>query len=259
VSHGVLAQVGFIARRSVRRTFRQAAVVVPTILFPLILLALNAGGLEASTEIPGFPSDSYLDFALAVTFMQGALFASTTAGTELATDIETGFLNRLQLTPLRGSAVLLGQLAGALAIALVAGIAYVIVGLVIGVRIEAGVGGVAVLLLLALLTALGFASIGAWLAARTGSPEAVQGLFPLLFVTFFVSSLNLPRELIEVDWFRTVATWNPVSYLVEAMRSLVITGWDGTALWRGFATAGAISLVGLAAATSAMRTRLGRT
>lgn len=255
----VLTQVGFIARRSVRRTFRQPAIVVPTIVFPLFLLALNAGGLDASTEIPGFPADSYLDFALAVTFMQGALFAATTAGTELANDIETGFLNRLQLTPLRGVAILAGQLAGALAIAFVAGLAYLAVGLVVGAEIKAGVGGVLVLLALALLTALGFAGLGALMAARTGSAEAVQGLFPLLFVTFFLSSLNLPRELIEIDWFRTVATWNPVSYLIEGMRSLVITGWDGTALWRGFLTAGAISVVALAAASQALRTRLGRT
>ena len=62
----------------------------------------------------------------------------------------------------------------------------------------------------ALLIALGFGAIGTLMALRTGSPEAVQGLFPLLFVVlFFLSSMNLPRNLIEVDWFRTVATCNP--------------------------------------------------
>ena len=62
---------------------------------------------------------------------------------------------------------------------------------------------------------------------RAGSGEAVQGLFPLFFVLFFLSSQALPRPLIEQDWFRTIATWNPVSYMVEGMRSLIITGWDG--------------------------------
>jgi ABC-2 type transport system permease protein len=94
-----------------------------------------------------------------------------------------------------------------------------------------------VLLALATLIGVGFGSIGAVMAARTGRAEAVQGLFPLLFVTFFLSSINLPRELIEIDWFRTVTTVNPVSYLVEGMRSLVITGWDATALLRGFGVA----------------------
>ncbi len=255
----ILGQVGFIARRSIRSGLRQPAVVVPTLVFPLLLLALNSGGLGSASKLPGFPDAPYLDFALAVCFMQGSLFAATTAGTSLARDIETGFLNRLQLTPLRGTAILAGQLAGAMAIALLGSLVYLGVGVAAGVTIASGVGGVFVLLVLALLTALGFAAIGALMGARTGSAEAVQGLFPLMFVTFFLSSLNLPRPLIQVDWFRTVATYNPVSYLVEGLRSLVVTGWDGTALWRGFAAAGAISLVALAAASAALRTRMGRT
>jgi ABC-2 type transport system permease protein len=255
----LLTEVGLVARRSVRRTLRQPVLLVPTLLFPLLLLAINSGGLDAATKIPGFPADSYLDFAISVTFMQGGLFAATTAGTELATDIETGFLDRLQLTPLRGSAILAGQLAGALVLSLIGALAYLTVGLIAGVSIAAGVGGAVVLLGLALLIALAFAAIGTFFAARTGSSEAVQGLFPLLFVLFFLSSLSLPRDLIAVDWFRTVATWNPISYLVEGLRSLVIVGWDGTALWRCVATALAITAIAWVAAAAALRTRMERT
>jgi ABC-2 type transport system permease protein len=255
----LLSELGFVARRSVQRTLRQPALIVPTLVFPLFLLAINAGGLDAATKIPGFPTDSYLDFAISVTFMQGGLFAATTAGTGLATDIESGFLDRLQLTPLRGSAILAGQLAGALVLALIGALAYLTVGLIAGVSIAAGAGGAIVLLALALLIALAFAAIGAFFAARTGSSEAVQGLFPVLFVLFFLSSLSLPRDLIETDWFRTIATWNPISYLVEGLRSLVIAGWDGTALWRCAATAVAITAVAWVAASSALRTRMERT
>ncbi len=259
MSSAIQTQVGFIARRSVRRTFRQPAVLVPTIVFPLFLLAVNASGLDSAASLPGFPGDSYLDFAIVVTFMQGALFAATTAGTELATDIESGFLNRLQLTPLRAVAILVGQLAGAVAVALMGALTYLVVGLIAGVTIVTGVGGTLVLLLLATLIGVAFGSIGALMAARTGSSEAVQGLFPLLFVTFFLSSINLPRELIEIDWFRAVAGANPVSYLVEGMRSLVVTGWDATALLRGFGVAAAISVLGFAAAASSLRSRMART
>ncbi|MCW3017021.1 MAG: transporter permease, partial [Solirubrobacterales bacterium] len=162
-------QVGFIARRSVKRTLRQPALIVPTIAFPLILLAINASGLASATRLPGFPAASYVDFEIVVTFMQGGLFAATTAGTELATDIESGFLDRLQLTPLRPAAILLGQLAGAVAVALIGALAYLTVGLIAGVSIQSGVGGVAVLLALAMLVALAFSGIGAFFAARTGS------------------------------------------------------------------------------------------
>ena len=74
---------------------------MPPIVFPLFLLAVNAGGLDAATSCPGFPTDAYLDFAIAIPFMQAALFAAINAGTSLARDVETGFLNRLALTPMR--------------------------------------------------------------------------------------------------------------------------------------------------------------
>jgi ABC-2 type transport system permease protein len=256
---GLLGQVGWVARRSIRRSLRQPAIVFPTVVFPLVLLAVNAPGLEEATRLPGFPTDSYLDFAIAVCFLQGALFALTTAGSELAHDVETGFLSRLSLTPLAAVALLLGQVAGAVTVGLIGTTLYTVVGLIAGVTFAAGVGGVLVLFALSLLVCLSFAAIGAYMGLRTGSGEAVQGAFPLAFVLFFLSSINLPRELIEIDWFRTIATWNPISYLVEAIRSLIITGWDGGALWRGFAMAIGILALASLGARSALLRRMERT
>ena len=59
-------------------------------------------------------------------------------------------------------------------------------------------------------------------------------MFPVLFVFLFISSMNTPRDLIDVDWFQTAATLNPVSYMIEAVRSLIIEGWDWQALALGF-------------------------
>jgi len=87
----------------------------------------------------------------------------------------------------------------------------------------------------------------------------VQGLFPLLFVGLFLSSMNLPRNLIETDWFRTVATFNPISYLIEAIRSLIIEGWNWEALALGFGCALLIAALSIAASVWAMRRRLTRT
>jgi ABC-2 type transport system permease protein len=252
-------QVGLIARRSVRRTLRQPALIVPTLIFPLFLLAVNSSGLSAATKIPGFPADSYLDFAITVTFIQGAMFSAITAGSELATDIETGFLDRLQLTPLRRIAILVGQVAGATTLALIGAVAYLVVGMISGVTIKSGVGGAVVLIAYAVFIAVAFAGIGSALGARTGSAEAVQGAFPLMFALFFLSSMSMPRDLIGVHWFRTVATWNPASYLIEGLRSLVITGWDATALWRGLAVGVGILVLAFWAASRALATRMART
>jgi len=259
VKSGVAAQVGHLARRSVLRTLRQPANVAFPLVFPLALLAVNAGGLRPATQIPGFPTDSFVAFALAVPFMQGALFATMNAGTDLARDIQTGFLNRLSLTPMRSGALLAGQLAGVVVMGFVQAVVYLAVGLAVGVDLRSGAAGALVLLGLAVLIALGFGALGAFLALRTGSGEAVQGFFPLFFVLLFISSMNMPRNLIEVDWFRDVATANPVSYLIEGVRSLIISGWEGETLALAFGIALGLSAVSLAAASWALTQRMART
>jgi ABC-2 type transport system permease protein len=254
-----LRQVGMLARRSVVRTLRQPAMVVPSLVFPLLLLSINSSGLESTTRLPGFPSDAYFDFALAIPFVQGALFSANSAGTNVANDIESGFLNRLSLTPLRRMELMMGQLAGIVGLGLIQALTFVLVGVAFGAGIQAGLAGALVIVALSLTISLAFGCIGAFVALRSGSGEAVQGVFPLFFAALFLSSMVLPRDLIETDWFQTVATYNPVSYMLEGIRSLVISGWDGEALALGFACAGGLAAVALVAASSALRTRMVRT
>jgi ABC-2 type transport system permease protein len=259
VSGSLSTQVGQLARRSVLRTMRQPAQIVPALVFPLFLLAVNSGGLKNATELPGFPTDSYLTFALAVPFMQGALFSVMNAGTDLARDIETGFLNRLALTPLRGAALLSGLLAGAVVLGVLQAVVYLSVGLIAGADLAAGAGGALVIIVLAVTITVAFGSIGLFAALRSGSGEAVQSLFPVFFVFLFLSSMALPLDLLETDWFHAVASANPVSYLLAAFRSLLIEGWDPGALALGFGIAAAILAIGMFAASAALKTRLVRT
>jgi ABC-2 type transport system permease protein len=252
-------QVFSLARRSLTRTLRQPAYVIPPLLFPTMLVAVNAAGLKPSTALDGFPTDSFLAFAVAVPFIQGALFATMNAGTDLARDIQNGFLNRLALTPMRGSALLAGHLAGVTVMGFIQSVFYLVCALAFGVEIESGAAGIVVILVLATLIAAGFGMLGAFMALRTGSGEAIQALFPVLFIFLFMSSMNAPRNLMEIDWFRTIATINPVSYLIEAVRSLIITGWSAQALSLGFAVAVALIVVSTVAASHALRVRMART
>jgi ABC-2 type transport system permease protein len=253
------SQVLNLARRSVIRTIRQPANWITPLVFPLALMAVNTGGLDAATSLPGFPTDSFLAFFLAFPFIQGALFSTVNAGVDLARDIQTGFLNRLALTPMQSAALLVGHLGGVIVMGVVQAIWYLAVGLAIGVRIEAGVLGTVVIFVLAVLIVTAFGSFGALAALRTGSTEAVHSLFPVFFVFLFISSMNLPRNLIETDWFRTAASLNPVSYLIEAIRSLVIEGWNGEALALGFAISIGLAIVGLTLSSLSLRTRMERT
>ena len=259
MTESLRTQVGQLARRSVLRTLRQPAQIVPALIFPLFLLAVNSGGLKEATNLPGFPTNSYLTFALAVPFMQGALFSVMNSGTDLARDIETGFLNRLALTPLRSAALLSGLLAGTLVLGLVQGVVYLSVGLIAGAELAAGAGGALMIILLGMTVTVAFGTIGLFIALRTGTGEAVQGLFPVFFVFLFLSSMALPLELIQTDWYRAIATANPVSYLLQAFRSLLIEGWEIGELALGFGIAAAIFLIGMYGASAALKTRLVRT
>jgi ABC-2 type transport system permease protein len=224
----------------------------------MLLLAVNSGGLRAETHLPGFPTKSFLAFALAVPFIQGALFATVNAGTDLARDVESGFMSRLSLTPLRGAALLAGQLGGVVVLGVIQAAFYLLVGLAAGVRPAAGIGGVLVLLVFSAFIALAFGAVGAWAALQTGSSEAVQSLFPVFFVFLFISSMNIPRNLMATTWFRYAATANPVSYLIECVRSLVITGWNGQALALGFSIIAIVCVVALGLASYTLRRRLVR-
>jgi ABC-2 type transport system permease protein len=252
-------QVGVLARRSILKTLRQPFQVFPVIFFPIILLAVNASGLKAATRLPGFPTHSYLSFAIAVAFVQGGMFCLVNTGTNLAEDIETGFFNRLALTPMRRVSLIVGLLVGVAAIAALESVVYLLVAAVAGADLKAGFGGALVVIALGSLAGLGFGALGCFVALRTGSGEAVQGLFPLFIVFIFLSSSNLPRNLLKTGWFHTVATWNPISYLIEGFRSLFIYGWDATALWRGFAVAVGLLILGLLLVSGALRARLQRT
>ncbi len=193
--------------------------------------------------------------------MQGALFAAINAGPELARDIETGFLNRLALTPLRRAALLLGQLAGVMTVAraVVADLPRRRADRRAASSRPASAACV-VLFVLAFLVALAFAALGALRRAAHRVGRGGAGPLPAPLRPALPVVAGLPRPLIEQDWFRTVATWNPVSYLVEGIRSLVITGWDARARSSAASRSRSCSaLLGIFGASRALRTRLERT
>lgn len=234
-----------LARRSLMRTLRQPALIVPSFVFPLFMLAVVSAGGSDVTSIKGFPTDSYITFMLGAMMVQGASGAATMAGTTLGNDIGTGLLSRLALTPVRASTLVMANLAGVAMIGVVQAVIYLLVGLAAGVSVEAGVAGALALIGVALLMILAFGSIGSLAAVLAGSGEQIQGLVAVVLAMLFMSSMLMPRNLIEEDWFKTIATYNPLSYLVEASRSLLIDGWDGEALAVGCGIAAGLTILAL--------------
>jgi ABC-2 type transport system permease protein len=154
---------------------------------------------------------------------------------------------------------MLGNLAGGVALVMIQYCIYFVGGLLMGAQFEAGPLGVPVLFVLAALGAVAIGAAGMTVALRSGSPEAVQGIFPLFFVALFLSSMNMPRDLIENEWFKWIATLNPVSYLIEGLRSLVIAGWDLETLAIGFGVSLAAIALALAFSARAFSARMTRT
>lgn len=259
MSATTVIQIRAIAWRSLVRTARQPAQVVPAITFPLMLFAINAGGLDAAANLPGFPAPDYLTFILAVPFIQAGIFAVAGVGADLARDIESGFLDRLALTPLSRSGLVSGQVFGTIALGVVQGLVFIAVGLAAGASLETGLAGALVLVALVVCIVFAFGLIGVTAAFRFGSGEAVQGLFPLLFVFLFLSTMGLPLDLIEKDWFQTIATYNPVSYLLDGIRSLFYGGWDPGALAAAFGVTAGIAAVFLPLSIRTLRARVVRT
>lgn len=249
-------QIAPIARRSIARTVRQPILVVPTLVFPLFMLAVLSAGASQVTKLRGFPTHSYITFVLGATLVQGASGAMTMAGNSLGDDIETGFLSRIALTPVRTWVLVAAQLAGVALLGFLQAVLYLVVGLAAGANVKAGIGGALLLLAVAVLIVLAFGAVGVFAAVRTRSAERVQGLAAVALALLFLSSMVMPRDLITTDWFKAIATYNPMSYLVEAPRSLLITGWDGEALALGSGIAAGITILALAISVASLRRRM---
>lgn len=246
--------VGALGRRALTVQFRRAQLLMPTFVLPLMLLAVIASGTSAAQGLHEFPDvDSYLSFILPGTIIQGALLAGLTAGIALAADIEFGFFDRLLAAPVHRTSLVLGRLAGTLGLATVQCVFFLIVAVPFGAT-YAGPGAVLATIGLAALTAVGIGGLAAALAIRTGSMSMMQSVFPFVFVLLFTAPAFFPRDLLA-PVLRDAAEYNPLTYIVEAVRNL-LTGAPGGDPWLGLAAAVGLAVATTMIATLALKDRL---
>jgi ABC-2 type transport system permease protein len=252
----VRLQFGRIARRSLVCTLRQPTLVIPSFLFPLFMLAVVSAGGDDVTKVKGFPTDSYITFILAASLVQGVSGIATMAGTTLGNDISSGFVNRLVLTPIRASTLVIANLAGVSVLGLAQAAIYLGVGLAASAHVKAGFAGGFAIVGVTFLIGLAFGAIGLFAAVAGGSSAQMQGIVAVVLALLFMSSMLMPRNLIDKHWFKEIATYNPLSYLVEANRSLLISGWDKQALALGCGIAGGLLVLFLMGAVALLRRRM---
>lgn len=252
----VLPQTLAMSKRAVLAVVRQPSVVIPSLLFPLFFVALGTSAFSRAIDIPGFPEvDSFLDFALAGAIVQGILFGSTVSATALAIDIENGFFDRLLATPTSRVSILVGRLAGAMVYGGFQTLLFILVLLPFGLHVESGPIGVLVMILGGILVSLAIGALMSAMAIKTGSSEAVQGAFPLLFILLFFSSTFFPRQTMT-GFYRTIANVNPISFLSEGFRSLTIESLNPTAVAETLLIPFVLAIATLALALWTLRSRL---
>jgi ABC-2 type transport system permease protein len=245
-----------LSRRSLRQTFRRPQFLAPILVFPTLFLIANVGGAGSATRLPGFPKvHGFLDFELAGAMMQATMLAGVSGGIALALDIELGFIDRLIAAPIRRSSVVTGRLAATGVMGMVAGLWFLLIGLIGGARIEGGVVGAVLILVLLSLASMAFGGLGAALALKAGRASVVQGIFPLVFVILFLSSAFFPADLM-LEPAQGIARWNPLSLIVDGLREPVIEGLSLGKLGTGLAGIAIVAAVGAALSAWALRSRL---
>ena len=251
---GFLRDCRSIAGRALRAVPREPEFMIPAIVVPVFFYFVNIGALEKLAE-RGTQVSDFRAFQLPVAI----IFAVTgiSRASALVLDIQGGYFDRLLMTPVRRLALLLGLMVADFAVVIGLTIPVIGLGLVLGVDFATGVIGMIVFALMGALWGLAFTGFPYAIALKTGNPAAVNTSFILFFPFAFLTTSFLPQRALT-GWLSTVADYNPVTYLLGGMRSLVLEGWDASQILQALAAIVGIGVLSMSLALLALRGRLRR-
>lgn len=220
-----MSEVLLLGRRAVREIARYPEATIPTLFIPLFFLAVNLGQVAKTfpTTTPFLRGQSYVAFQLPVSIVFAAATASS--GLALVTEIDNGYFDKLLVTPIRRSSIILGRLMSDLARGIATSILVLLVGIAFGARVAAGVPGAIVLVLLGAGFGVAYAGFAILIALRTRNVQATQSSFLLFFPLLFLTPNFVPFDRLT-SLMNTLAHINPISYVIVGLRSLVIDGWN---------------------------------
>ena len=243
-----------VARRAIRGVFREPEFFIPALITPVFFYIVNVGALQDLAQASG-TVDDFKAFQLPVAIIF-AVTGVSRAGA-LVTDIQSGYFDRLLLTPIRRPALLLGLMAADFLSVILLTIPVLLLGLVLGVSFTTGLAGMVVFMLYGALWGLAFAGFPYAIALKTGNPAAVNSSFILFFPFAFLTTTFLPEEALT-GWLATIATYNPVTYVLAGLRALISDGWEWDTLAAGVGAIVAVVAVSFGLASAAMRGRIAR-
>ncbi len=254
----IALQVISLTWRNLVTIFRTPSAVIPSLIISaFFLLVYEASLSRAASFLPGLGSNSYLGFILPVSIVSAALSGAGVAGQSIVRDIASGYFDKLMLTPVnRGALLLAAMLAGAVILVLQTSIIMAI-ALLMGLESVTGAVGIVGVLALALLLGVGFAGFTVGVALRSGNAAATQGASFLFFPLTFLTATFVPVSLLS-GWIQTAAQFNPITYILEAMRALLNSGFDVELVARGISSALGLGALMFAFALVSLRARTRR-
>ena len=243
----------YLMLRGLRESLRQPGIEIGNIFIPMFFFAITVGAISGIAA-KAFGVSNYVGFQMPVAILQGVAGSAGSGGMGMVTDIERGYFDKLLLTPAPRISLVIGRLAADGVRVMIIAVLLLIAGLITGSGMASGPGGALLLILMAGLFGLAYSGIGLAIALKTGSAQAAQMSFLIFFPLLFLSPAFAPKSVFS-GWLRFLATINPVTYLLEGMRDLVLNGWDPASLAAAFGAILCIAAVTLTASVLALRSR----
>jgi ABC-2 type transport system permease protein len=226
----------YLSIRNIKQIWRPALALIPSLFIPIFFFVVNSASLSSFSKVPGFPNVSYKDFIAPVALFTAIFFSAGNAGIELVQDISNGYFKKLLIMPISRLTIILGRLTEVAVQAVLQGSIVLVLLLFAGVHFSTGVLGILAIFGIMVIFAMGWSCISMIFALRTQNARLVQSLFVIVFPLLYITTSQAPLNLLPPT-FAIMARYNPVTYIIEGVRALVLSGWDNPAIWQGFVVA----------------------
>lgn len=247
--HDLLA----IASRALRQVTRDPESVLPAVIIPIFFYVVDIGALQHVTHAQ--TGVDYRAFLLPASIIFGVTGISRASA--LVTDIQGGYFDRLCTTPVHRLALLYGLMVADFTLVIVVTLPVLALGFALGVRFATGVAGVLAFLVIGALWGVVFTGFPYAIALKTGNPAAVNASFVMFFPFIFLTDGIVPKAALT-GWLAAIATYNPITYLLGALRALISNGWDASAIGDGLLAIGCVGLLSMGLALITLRGRVRR-
>lgn len=252
----MLMTARWIARRNLKHAFTNPALLVPSVLFPLVFLLAFAGGLSSLGDTPDFGFRSgYTSFQFVFILLQSAAFGGIFTGLGVAADFESKFARRLLLAAPRRAGILLGYVASGLVRFLFTVTLVTTVALIAGMEVDGSAPQFAGLVALGMVANAASTLYSVGYCLRVQSVAAAPAMQTPIFILLFLAPVYVPLPLLD-GWIHAVASWNPLTALLEAGRGFISGVPEDSALAFGLGAA-LVALMGLFALRGLRRAEAG--